>query len=882
LSSDLHRGPETWLARLAKFAGNEWPKAPLGASLGVLCAILKESFAGDPIFQEALRSKWASLARRSPFNGLVEYKFLLVAFLLALFLAVLPRILEFVLSILNSWFRGIISGLSFLWAVSFFVGFGFHPSSPFPAFFEAIIIALSLSTVSFICLVAAEGRIQEPVSLVVPVANTKRGQSDIYPSLDADTPIIDWSQDRLNRSPFVEALVKTVLESRAPVVAIQGIYGDGKSSVMNLLRNVLDRHSIVVAFSTWLPGSEKTLAADIFNDIATECRKRYYVPQLRRRLLTYANTLSGSVSFLRTLPAFLPTLSQRDEIEDLRHALARIPQRIVVLLDEMDRMQEEELRVLLKILRGVSNFPNLCYVCAFERSVIEKTLFGIEGLSSHEYCEKFFPVTFDLPKPDSTFLFDVLRTELEKNFNELRWLGQGDEEKKFSEDLRSLWDDTLIKVCTNLRKVGLVLNDVRYAARPIAREVNAFDLVVLEALRRFFPDIYEWVWRHQEYFIDAPSDSWRSILSSDDAIKRERSEFFGKLKVALDNTGRPEAAASLLSWLFPTYAKFANEKEYRRRRLSDDADKGDIEKRVWRPDFFPIYFRYQVPETMFGALELEEFVNKMNSAKKIDDCARLFQIELSRTPRNSPRRHSFLHRLGQSIDLFNDLQAEALAFAIAENAHEYVYDVFLLTFAEAGRALVIVLQIAERFSKTEKIQQILEGTIQHSTEDTFALRIFLPSTTQRERNKIILDFSHVDSDKLEEVFVERMERRYGPAADVEKIQLAQGDRIAFVIWSDHSEQSRDVEVQFWQRFIGTSRRRLAIAADFLFPRGILWDVNPSPFIDKLFPLDQFESLLKQLPKDGNLTERESKALVWIQKLIDGEFANGIKSPDDWI
>jgi len=52
----------------------------------------------------------------------------------------------------------------------------------------------------------------------------------------------------------------------------------------------------------------------------------------------------------------------------------RLPKRVVVLLDELDRMERDELLPLLKVVRGISALPNLSFVCAAER----KTLTEIE------------------------------------------------------------------------------------------------------------------------------------------------------------------------------------------------------------------------------------------------------------------------------------------------------------------------------------------------------------------------------------------------------------------------------------------------------------------------------------------------------------------------
>jgi hypothetical protein len=137
-----------------------------------------------------------------------------------------------------------------------------------------------------------------------------------------------------------------------------GAFGDGKSSVLNLLRLQLADSAIVISFSSWLPNSELTLANDLFGDITAECNSHLLVPALRKHLRKFASLLAGSVSYLKPLPDVLPPYTQRQEIQDLGEALGRLPKRVVVLLDEIDRMQKPELLTLLKIIRGAASLPN--------------------------------------------------------------------------------------------------------------------------------------------------------------------------------------------------------------------------------------------------------------------------------------------------------------------------------------------------------------------------------------------------------------------------------------------------------------------------------------------------------------------------------------------
>jgi hypothetical protein len=758
------------------FILGEWTKAAVGAGVGVTGAILKELLADDQRFQATLSKAWTALTARPEFSGIDFYIPLLAILAGIVGIALLFKILPFVIRAMKSWIYGIVGGLTVWWCVSFFVFCSWDSLLLFRQLEYSLASAIFLTLISLILRVRAlESSFSVPKSVTFAVPKRGHGATpeENLSKLDADSPIQEWDQDVLERPALVESIATTVMVSKAPVVAIQGAFGDGKSSILNLLRRTLEPHAIVIPFSTWLPGSEQTLAIEMFNDIAAECRKRYYLPQMRRRLGAYAKTLCGAISFLKSASELLPSISQKDEIEEVGLALNRVPRRIVVLLDEMDRLQKEELQVVLKILRGVPLFPNLSFVCAFSQNEVEKILFGDKAEESREFFEKFFPVSFAVPKPDAALLFRVLQSRLIAVFDELKWFQTDQEKKDFNDGLQKLWDDTVVRLCTNLRQIAFVANDVSVAARRLVREVNALDVVAVEILRRFFPTMYELVWRNQLQFAES-GISWKTAFRSEEMVAKERTEFFKNLEVKLSVQSHPKEAKDLLGWLFPAYTDYASgAHKLTRREHRTDLETAEKNKRIFHPDFFTSYFRYQVPETMFSETELTSFIDGMNALSLVEDCIKYFSDFFVTIPKQSPKREDFLHRMSLSIARFKDLQAEALAYGVALHARDYIYDSMMFLIAEAGRALLIVLTIAQRFSKLSKVQQVLERSIADSTDDTFALRIFMLSAEKewQERNKILVDFSHVNPVALKRAFTERMERRYGPQRIFQKSKL---------------------------------------------------------------------------------------------------------------
>jgi hypothetical protein len=117
--------------------------------------------------------------------------------------------------------------------------------------------------------------------------------------------------------------------------------------------------------------------------------------------------------------------------------------------------------------------------------------------------------------------------------------------------------------------------------------------------------------------------------------------------------------------------------------------------------------------------------------------------------------------------------------------------------------------------KQRALNIVLEGAMVRISDDTFAKRL-LEFTVDKDRNKVLTNFSNVNADNVKTAFMDRMRRRY--SQDIQNVNIALGDWFAFNIWVRNSEQDREIERDFWRRFIGHSRKRLAQAINFIILR----------------------------------------------------------------
>ena len=440
----------------------------------------------------------------------------------------------------------------------------------------------------------------------------------------------------------------------------------------------------------------------------------------------------------------------------------------------------------------------------------------------------------------------LFREDLANVFRQQNWFPDKESEKKFIELLELILDQSLSQICTNLRKIGLLLRDIVTAARPIAGEVNAFDLAIIEAVRVFYPDVYRAV-RTNPLSLTYASNNWsKGRVFSEEEKKARSAQFFKALNNIISESADPRPIEGMLSYIFPDYADAkTGGRSFHTIMRGTNPEIAEAEKRICDPDYFPIYFRAAVPQEMFSNAELSDMLRELARATTESAVESVFSRTLDAIPKLHPKRDDFLWKLGGALGRVEDITAERVAYASAVRAADYGYD--LMNLGEAARALNIVFIAAQKVSKTSAAQRILEGAMARATDDTFAKRL-LEYTQDANRNRVLTDFSNVNPSKIKGAFIERMRRRYGPGVDINEVDITKGDWSAFRTWVDNSPEDTRLEQDFWRKFIGGNRKRLAQTINFIYPGGnTIWSENPRPIVDRLFSTEEIRSCCANSP-----------------------------------
>lgn len=215
-----------------------------------------------------------------------------------------------------------------------------------------------------------------------------------------------------------------------------------------------------------------------------------------------------------------PQTLKKDIVEHLK----KRNKKLLIIIDDLDRLSRKEICEVFKLIRVNADFPNTIYLLAFDTKIIEANLDEENGISGKDYLKKIVQVDFNLPYTKSDRIQQYLFSELDK----LILVLPNTVNRYFEEDENQYWANTYHSgyknFFKNIRDVKRYINSLLFNINLLHKEgifeVNPIDFFALEVLRVFTPDFYDFIKARKELFTDAvESTSQRS--SQKDSRKEE-------------------------------------------------------------------------------------------------------------------------------------------------------------------------------------------------------------------------------------------------------------------------------------------------------------------------------------------------------------------------
>lgn len=569
-----------------------------------------------------------------------------------------------------------------------------------------------------------------------------------------DKPIQLCSEDSLGREEFARSLCLKILEIQKKdslVIGLYGQWGSGKTSLINMIIECIEDTSelnddndkpIIVRFNPWNFSEQNQLIAHFFDQLSSTLGKGNNSKILKEvgnllqtyakilKPLTYFPGLSGIASVSSDLcESFGNASTKSGEFiqkdlnglkEELSEILEKLDRKIIIIIDDIDRLSQSEIKQVFKLVKIIADFPNTLYILAFDDQVVTKNLNEQSDVSGRDYLNKIVQVSFNIPYVKDYKISKILFNELDRILSTLP-----ESYNKYFDELywANIYQSGFKNFFKNIRDINRFSNSLEFNMSLMHKgesmEVNPIDFIAIESIRVFCPEFYS--------FMESRNNLFTYIENRENNAKEE-------IEAALDKVDKSYRSdlRSLLFVLFPQMSSIFGNMGYTEKSQSI----WNKQLRVCATDYFDAYFTL-IPggdEEELSQYELDLILKQIKNSEQ-------FENSLLEYIRNKK-----IHRVLERLQDYTD-DEDRISIKYAENIVQVLFNISDLLPNEpkgmwylggAGTdARRIIFQILKRQQETTKNYELLKNTIYHSKGLAGPVGIISSESKSQEENKLI-------------------------------------------------------------------------------------------------------------------------------------------------
>ncbi len=595
-------------------------------------------------------------------------------------------------------------------------------------------------------------------------------------------PLKDKKEDELEREVLIDALYDLIAEPRSlsMTFGLEGAWGSGKTSLLSLLRDRLEAVGItVLAFDAWSYREPERLVRVFFDRLAGALRRvrpSLESGRLVRRLGAGLAELGKVAKASEAIFGDLSAESLQHTKEKLHAALEELDRPLILFVDDLDRLDRDELVAVLRSVRLVSDLPNLTQVLAYDRTQLASTLFPNDetGSRARDHLGKVVNCELSIGTPPTDLVERLLSRALEPFIESLG----GSAELFQDPESRSL---NLAEALPTPRVMRQVVASTAWLWERMAGNLNPRDLFVLTILQYRFPMTYAMVRAHADWFVELKwsDDPYIAIVDPERDALREKGENYLK-DLRGKNSREERVAAELLDLLFPNLrsgVEFGQPDEETARR----------ERRIYHPGIVNRYFHLYIPKHTISEQEFEEYADRIKAAEPGEPRQQMLH-ETIETEASKNRLDSFLDqwdlvfRRDPGVQRFDKELVWDLALGFAKATDHFSAESGL-GGSQLSLAAYKVLFLSYHLREERCATELLETVIRRSDSLGFAGTIIRNSS----KDQLPVGYQECptpDTQQLESILASKVVKRYAadptsllslPAQDLGDALFSTGD-----------------------------------------------------------------------------------------------------------
>lgn len=712
--------------------------------------------------------------------------------------------------------------------------------------------------------------------LFIYFAKYKKKENDSVTNetiLLSDEPIKHAEQDEFGRDDFIEGLYKEI--SCLPfndsfVFGIHGKWGEGKTSTINLLLERFEDNKdfIVVNFDPWHFNDEKAIMSAFYGEIERTINNRLIFPNLRKAFNKYLKIVSSGL--LQT--GIMNNLTFGEEsIEDVKQRIEsyieRIGIKLLIIIDDIDRLQPGEILFIFKLVRLNTKFKNTIFLLSFDQIVVKKVLEG-NSKTDPAFLEKIVQKIVPLPAIEQSKIDDFIDSCLNKLFDKINIAK--DERQKFKDNFPYLYQTQIKKLFKTLRKAKIFINGLCSTLSPINTEVYIHDFIILEIIRIFYHKVYDDIWNKPWFYLplEWSHDTAFSISSpfshaSNADTKRQQ------IKKHIEEICKEEEEGEILKELLESIFIAVNNafSTHTTSYSRDFIDSYRVDRRVSHPDSFRKYFMLKVLSSEMSDEYIKTTLKTWNS--KGEDKKECIIEETVLENRKKDQLIEFLNKIILFKDELSHETATAIIRVVYKNTNCFSKrGSGFLEQSEYEKALSLLLDLIIEKTNKDNMQIILEEVAEKTPDLHFAV-LFVLQCIREVKEKVYNIYGLTINDKTQDIVADRLKKYYIDAKRDIFVELEEKEW-GFVLyqwssdWMSSTDKHKEIANNYILSLIKNNSKKFA---KFLMSLqepirpiregNIIFDMNK---LGKAYVIGKFKELASTFQHDKSLSSEEKEAI----------------------
>ncbi|WP_374461182.1 P-loop NTPase fold protein [Chryseobacterium taeanense] len=396
-----------------------------------------------------------------------------------------------------------------------------------------------------------------------------------------DLPLKKSDEDELDgifqiTADKIYSIVKNNKFKNSYTIGVNGEWGDGKTSVFNIVKkNLVNEDIVIVDFNPWMGFDKKVLIKDFFNSVSEKLGS-----DLSLEISKYVDEIlnngekSGIINFIKSLV-------KKDEsihsiYTQINKKIELLKKKIVVFIDDVDRLDREEIFELLKLIRNTANFSNVFFIVAYDRTYVNESIKHQSSETTVKYLDKIINVEINLPYFDKFLLKEYFLRKLEelvpKDFTyKIKSFKERYDKDAFILDvgLGFIENDLFIYWLNNFREIKKILNSLVVNYSHMYNDVNFHDVIYLEILKLKHPYLYRLIFAKNKEIFKIHSNVNCYFFALIDEVKARDKRFEDFLNRNKETVKNEKREITVLEFYLDEYCKKNNINNIEREQILD-------------------------------------------------------------------------------------------------------------------------------------------------------------------------------------------------------------------------------------------------------------------------------------------------------------------------